>query len=88
MTEPKSPRSPLAGLVLFMVCLSIAGAFGAGAHYYAIDLPEQKAVSDQPPANPANSDTGEKCNTCKSHCTYVGPSDFYECLADCELICD
>jgi len=41
--------SPLARLVLFMVCLSVAGAFVAGVHYLAIDLPQQK--SGTPPSN-------------------------------------
>ncbi|MCK9630845.1 MAG: hypothetical protein M0R30_04325 [Methanoregula sp.] len=45
----ESTRSPLARLVLFMVCLSIAGSVVAAAHYYAIDIPEQQDV--QPPAN-------------------------------------
>ncbi len=39
-----SKRSPLARLVLFMICLSIAGAFVAGVHYFAIDLPQQQKV--------------------------------------------
>ncbi|PKL64709.1 MAG: hypothetical protein CVV32_06395 [Methanomicrobiales archaeon HGW-Methanomicrobiales-3] len=39
-----SKRSPLARLVLFMVCLAIAGSAGAGVHYYAVDLPVQKNV--------------------------------------------
>jgi len=42
-------KSPLARLVLFMICLSIAGAFVAGVHYLAIDLPQQKSVT--PPSN-------------------------------------
>jgi hypothetical protein len=41
---PGSPHSPIASLVLFMVCLSVAGAFLAGAHYYAVDLPQQQSV--------------------------------------------
>lgn len=38
-------RSPLARLVLFMVCLSIAGTFIAGVHYAAVDLPQQQSVT-------------------------------------------
>lgn len=37
-------QTPLARHVLFMVCLSIAGTIVAGAHYYAIDLPQQLDV--------------------------------------------
>jgi len=77
---------PLARLVLFLVCLSITGSIVAGAHYYAIDLPEQKALSEYPPAN-ANTDTGEKCNTCRARCLYINPADFWQCQEDCEVIC-
>lgn len=49
MTESQIARSPLARLVLFMICVSVAGAFVAGAHYYVIDLPQQNLV--QAPAN-------------------------------------
>ncbi|WP_292417752.1 hypothetical protein [Methanoregula sp.] len=80
-------KPPLARLVLFMVCLSIAGAFVAGAHYYVIDVPKQKALSGYPPAN-VNTDTVEKCNTCRSYCKYVDPKDYYKCWGDCEIICD
>lgn len=45
----ESLRSPLARLVLFMVCLSVAGAFIAGAHYVAVDLPQQQNL--QAPTN-------------------------------------
>ncbi len=37
-------HSPLARLVLFMVCLSIFGCALAGAHYVVLDLPAQAAV--------------------------------------------
>jgi hypothetical protein len=57
MTET---RSPLARLVLFMVCLSIAGTVVAGAHYFAVDLPQQKAL----PA-PAND-----LSPCEKSCAY------------------
>lgn len=46
MVMPVSePKSPLARLVLFMVCLSAAGAFIAGVHYAAVDLPQQQSVT-------------------------------------------
>jgi hypothetical protein len=41
--------SPLVRLVLFMICLSIAGSIVAGAHYYAVDLPQQQTL--QAPTN-------------------------------------
>ena len=44
-------RSPLARLVLFLICLSIAGGLIGGAHYLAIDRPVQRASELQAPAN-------------------------------------
>ncbi|WP_321507492.1 hypothetical protein [uncultured Methanoregula sp.] len=44
MTIPQSTYSPLARLVLLMICLAIAGSCAAGVHYAAVDLPAQKAV--------------------------------------------
>jgi hypothetical protein len=41
MTGSDSTCTPMARLVLFVVCLAIAGTFVAGAHYFAIDLPAQ-----------------------------------------------
>jgi hypothetical protein len=38
-------RTPLARLVLFMVCLSVAGSFLAGVHYFAVDLPQQQSLA-------------------------------------------
>ena len=43
MTE--SQRSPLAGLVLFLVCLSAAGGILAGLHYAFIDLPAKNTLT-------------------------------------------
>jgi hypothetical protein len=50
MTACQSTRSPLARLVLFMICLAIAGSAIAGAHYAVVDLPAQNHVQN-PPAN-------------------------------------
>lgn len=49
MTTPGSKKTPLARLVLFMVCLAIAASGVAGLHYYAVDLPEQSSAV--PPSN-------------------------------------
>lgn len=43
-----SELSPLARLVLFMVCLSIVGTVVAGAHYVAVDRPAQEAAFHAP----------------------------------------
>jgi len=49
MRMSESTKSPLARLVLFMICVSVLGSIIAGAHYYTIDLPQQQSV--QAPAN-------------------------------------
>ena len=40
----ESLPTPLARLVLFMICLSVLGSVFAGAHYYLIDLPQEQNV--------------------------------------------
>ena len=40
--------SPLARLVLFMVCLAMAGSFVARIHYFAVELPTQEAALTAP----------------------------------------
>jgi hypothetical protein len=56
-----SPHSPLTRLVLFTVCLSIAGTFVAGAHYVTVDLPQQNVLQA-----PANTDPGSCFLECAS----------------------
>jgi hypothetical protein len=53
MSSSQPVQSPLARLVLFMVCLSVAGSIIAGVHYFAVDLPQQKAEAafNGPPRN-------------------------------------
>ena len=86
MTITLSERSSLARLVLFIVCLAIAGSFVAGIHYFTVDLPAQKAV--QAPAN------GESCtvrhdNFCARMITsichapgVISIGNYYDCLRD------
>ena len=82
MSEPE--RSPFARLVLFMMCLAIAGTVLSGAHYYAVDLPAQKNL--QAPENAASST--QKCETCKNNCIMwqiEGNRDMYnECMTQCQ----
>ena len=75
MSEPR--QSPLASLVLFMICVAIAASLFASAHYLVIDLPAQKNV--QAPENAQSSMS--KCNTCKKNCL-VDP-DIHKCLSEC-----
>jgi hypothetical protein len=63
VSEPAA--SPLARLVIFIICLSIAATFVAGAHYYVVDLPEQKAMA--PPMN-FNPDDPGACAKCLAMC--------------------
>jgi hypothetical protein len=58
--EKNNPRSPLARLVLFMVCLSVAGSIVAGMHYAVVDIPEQHAAA----CPPANGDTHTRSDEC------------------------
>ena len=45
MSSSQPVQSPLARLVLFMICLSVAGSIIAGVHYFAVDLPQQNAAA-------------------------------------------
>jgi hypothetical protein len=83
MVDTHTAMSPLARLVLFMICLALAGSIVAGAHYYTVDLPQQKDAANHPPDNGAN--PGVKCTVCQSNC--VGKTDYYTCLSECKLIC-
>ncbi|MFA5268747.1 MAG: hypothetical protein WC379_12325 [Methanoregula sp.] len=78
-------RSPLARLVLMMVCLSIAGTFVAGVHYVAVDLPQQNAV--QVPENLFVSGSSCACDqdlaSCRSTCTGGMFNDDYYCEMEC-----
>jgi len=38
-------KSPLARLVLFMVCLSVAGAVVSGVYTFAVEQPQQQSVT-------------------------------------------
>ena len=76
-----SEQSYLARLVLFMVCLALAGSITAGAHYYAIDIPQQNAV--QAPDNSGSS--AMTCAICKNNCKVS--ADYYDCLDQCNLVC-
>jgi hypothetical protein len=58
MTDIQSSLSPIALLVLLLVCLAITGSFLAGVHYYAIDLPRQQALSRPPSNNGSGDDPG------------------------------
>lgn len=82
MSASQPTRSPLARLVLFMVCLSIAGSAVAAVHYYAIDLPARTAV--QAPLNCwceiSNLDG------CYHGCIFRTDRDY--CRTQCQLLCD
>jgi len=40
------PTSPLARFMLAMVLLALAGSCMAGAHWYAVDLPDQENLEE------------------------------------------
>ena len=72
-----TPPSPLAKLVLFMFCLSVTGSALAGAHYYAVDLPEQKNL--QAPENAASNTLS--CNICIHNCKI--DANYFACVSIC-----
>ena len=84
MAAIQSGKNPLARLMVFMISLSIAGSILAGAHYYAVDLPQQNVL--QAPEN-AQSST-QRCETCTNNCNMwliSGNRDMYnECMTQCQ----
>lgn len=56
-------KSPLARLVLFAICLAVAGSIVAGVHYFAVDLPGQQVLHA-----PMNGDCLESCDDLFSQC--------------------
>jgi len=66
MAETESAQSPLSRLVFFMVCLSVAGAIVAGAHYAFVDLPQQNAL--QVPANDGSASCAAGCSGAYQAC--------------------
>jgi hypothetical protein len=79
MAEIQSTRSPLARLILLMVCPAVTGSILAGVHYYAVDLPEQNAV--QVPSNGNGPLYG--CSLCRYECTRTPPDDYCTaCMSD------
>lgn len=83
----ESERSPCARLVLFMICLSIAGSILAGAHYYAVDLPQQNALKA-----PENGwDSTQSCEVCTGNCIIhkiTGDERrYFDCIDQCGTVC-
>lgn len=78
MTGTESPHSPLSRLVLFMVCLAVAGSLVAGTHFYTIDLPQQKSL--QAPENAESNN--QNCNICRHNCI-VDPN-IIDCMTGCQ----
>ena len=80
MSEPN--RSPLARLVLFIFCLSIAGTLVAGTHWFVVDKPQQDALKNTAPENGDRS--GIDCITCLSTCSPL--MGHYGCIDYCDRI--
>jgi len=81
MTEPV--KSPLARLVLFMICLSIAGSVVAGITTFAMALPDQKNL--EAPTNALMS-CSKSCkidySSCISSCKKSSSSN---CQSNCQM---
>ncbi|MDD3293033.1 MAG: hypothetical protein PHT67_03035 [Candidatus Pacebacteria bacterium] len=69
-------------LLIFIIILAITGAAVGGAYYVAVELPQQKAIEENPPANPTEIDV--QCNVCKSNCKYE--TNYNGCMATCALL--
>ena len=76
MTETTSPGSPLARLVLFMVCMAVAGSCAAGMHYVVLARPAQEAAL-HPPANSGSCTliTTGRCAGIRSSICMIAGSD-------------
>jgi hypothetical protein len=88
MADTQSEKTSLARLTLFMICLAVAGSIGAGLHYYAVDLPQQKVL--QAPANQDNC-IGEWMNCrhgcdegCRGPCLPEEQEGFNRCFDQCD----
>ncbi len=78
-------KSPLARLVVFMVCLSIAGALGAGKYWYALDRQSPDAFSV--PTNEVDiycmNDCQFNAEWCSNSCGLPDDPDFGSCSDRC-----
>jgi len=68
--------TPLARLVLCMICLSVAGSFVAGIHWYAVDLSSRQEV--QAPEN----DEVDDFVACKKRCDDTQYERIINCRGD------
>ena len=82
MASSESSQAPLARLVLFMICLAMAGSLVAGAYYYTVTLPTQNAAL-HPPANAG--DSSANCRVCRNNC--IGSEIPNLCLSQCDVVC-
>jgi hypothetical protein len=90
----ESDKSPLVQLILFIVCLAIAGSFVAGVHYFVVDLPTQMEI--QAPTNgdwctdtcysDYMSDLVSNCGGSKNHafCGTIYWNTYQTCLQECD----
>lgn len=79
MKKREFTGTPLSRLVLFLVCLSIAGALVAGIHFTAIDLPQQNF--HHAPAKTAVCD--ERCRNCTDTCLQEKTAMHTTCFTMC-----
>ena len=82
MSAATTPGKALRALVLFMVCLSIAGTLVAGAHWFVVDKPQQDALKNTAPENCGT--TSLDCPACLSICYPL--KGYYACQDYCEQI--
>ncbi|MDO9550060.1 MAG: hypothetical protein Q7J03_03720 [Methanoregula sp.] len=79
--KTNDPQSPITRLIVFIVCLALAGSFVAVIHYFAVDLPQQNAI--QAPEN-----RGIELTSCQQGCIDAREVCLNSCSADtCVLQC-
>ena len=79
----KSGKSPLGQLVMFTLCLALAGSIVATMHYYTIDLPTQHSA--QPPENTiCKTELCRFCEGCIKACWAKSPQYWNDCFDECE----
>jgi hypothetical protein len=87
---PVKERSPFARLVLFLICLSLAGTLVAGGYWYAAGLSEQKTPAPENSGIGINS-PGGCARSCYSHYCFTSIPDqppqceagYAPCMARC-----
>ncbi len=83
MSAATTPGKALRALVLFMVCLSIAGTLVAGAHWFVVDKPQQDALKITAPENGGYFNCPTCIATCRPRLGFQACIDYCEQIGSC-----